>query len=396
LHSAPSDTLIVQPMLWHIVTPEYPPGCGGVGDYTALVAAALASEGDAVHVWHPGRGSAAAASEARAGVITHLLPDPFGRRSRAMLDRAFGETPGTVLVQYVPNAFGLRGVNLPFCRWLLRLRNSGADVRVMFHEPFFYFGAERPWRNALALAQRAMASLMLRASATVYLSTDAWLRYLSVYGDVADAHTLAVPATIAVDPAASLVDEWKQRIASDAALVVGHFGTFGDHVSRELRDVLPHIFARRPHARVLLVGDGSRAFADRIRALTGARDVVATGRLPADAAAAALRACDVLIAPYRDGVTTRRTSVMAALTTGRPVVTTDGPLTEPVWRATNAVLMVPSGDAPALADAVDRVAGDRAFAALAGARCRRLYDERFALRHTVAALRGAALVAAST
>ena len=24
---------------WHLVAPEYPPGCGGVGDYTALLAA---------------------------------------------------------------------------------------------------------------------------------------------------------------------------------------------------------------------------------------------------------------------------------------------------------------------------------------------------------------------
>ena len=38
----------------HILTGEYPPQPGGVGDYCALVAAGVAAEGRGVHVWCPG------------------------------------------------------------------------------------------------------------------------------------------------------------------------------------------------------------------------------------------------------------------------------------------------------------------------------------------------------
>ena len=372
-------------MLWHILTPEYPPDCGGVGDYTALIAAALADAGDVVHVWHPG------AALARAARLTvHALPDRFARGSRAVLDRAFLDMPGAILVQYVPTAFGLRGANVPFARWLLGVRQAGGDVRVMFHAPFFYFGLERPWRNALAIAQRAMASLMVRAGRTVYFSTGNWSRYLRPYGRVGDAEVLPVPATIAIDPPSSLVNGWMTRVEPREGAVIGHFGTYGEHVAAELRRVLPEIWRTRPSARVLLVGDGSVAFMKEMRAAAPRPDSVnATGRLSSEDVAAALRACDVLIAPYPDGVTTRRTSMMGALTSGRPVVTTDGPLTEGIWRETRAVPLVAAGDAAAFAGCVDRIAGDKTLQTAIGAACRGLYDERFALRHTVAALRRA-------
>ena len=76
--------------------------------------------------------------------------------------------------------------------WLLRLRRRGVDVRVMFHEPYFYFSWHRPWRNGLALVQRLMAALLVRAS-SVAVHFDDWrgrdcLRPLgsSAHGRIAD------------------------------------------------------------------------------------------------------------------------------------------------------------------------------------------------------------------
>jgi glycosyltransferase involved in cell wall biosynthesis len=309
---------------WHLLAPEFPPHCGGVGDYTALLEQALAAAGDRVHVWHPG-----------------VLPDRFGPRSRRTIETALKDDPGILLVQYVPSAFGQRGLNVPFCRWIADLARAGVDARVMFHEPFFYFGLDRPWRNLLAIGQRLMAQTLLRGASRVYYSTETWRRLLAPHGAPAGVDVLPIPATIPVDVAADAVD--RARANRHASIVVGHFGTYGEHVAGELRRALPEVLRRVPDARVMLAGRGADAFAATLDASDRQRiDVLPTSA--AAGIAAALRACDILVQPYPDGVTTRRTSVMGALSTGVAVITTDGPLTEAVWRDTEAVALVAAGD----------------------------------------------------
>lgn len=368
---------------WHLLAPEYPPDCGGVGDYTALLAAGLADAGDLVHVWYPST-AAEDPQAASPGVVVHRLPDRFGRASREMIAAGLSDAPGIVLAQYVPGAFGARGLNLPFCEWLARLRRGGGDVRVMFHEPFFYFGLARPWRNVLAVVQRVMAAMLLRASTRVYYSTETWTRLLAPYGPQAGAGVLPIPATIPPDVSDEKVVA--ARAHRRAAFVIGHFGTYGDHVGRQLRHIVPALLERLAEARVLLVGGGSEAFA-RTLPFSVRNRVDATGRLSGAEAAAVLRSCDLLVQPYPDGVTTRRTSMMAALTTAAPVLTTSGALTESLWKESSAVALVPAGDVTALVDRAVALAGDAAGRAALGASGRDLYDRQFALAVTIARLR---------
>jgi len=352
---------------WHLLAPEFPPGCGGVGDYSALLAGGLERSGDRVRVWHP-----------------HLLPDRFGRRSRHVLDSAIASEPGIVLVQYVPAAFGLRGMNVPFCRWIGKLRRRGVDVRVMFHEPFFYFGFSRPWRNVFALVQRGMARLLLQSATRVYYSTETWKRLLAPFGSRMDAEVLPIPATIPVDVASEAVTAARGR--SRGPLVLGHFCTYGDHVAGELSRVLPEILRTLPDARMQLAGRGAGEFArSLIPAVRKRIDVVPDE--DGVAIAAALRACHILVQPYPDGVTTRRTSMMAALTSGVSVITTQGRLTEAVWTESNAVSLAPAGDDEAFVERAVQLARNPELRREMGARGRRLYDEQFALPVTLSRLR---------
>jgi glycosyltransferase involved in cell wall biosynthesis len=378
----------------HLLTGEYPPECGGVGDYTRLIADELTTGGHVVHVWCP-----TVEDGVSNRVTLHRLPDVFGAGSRQLLGPAFAAHPGTVLLQYVPNALGARGANLLFCLWLRRVCRHGADVRVMFHEPYFYFSWRHPLGNVLALVQRAMAAVLLQASAVAYLSTETWVRYLRPLAPSGTAMVVSpIPSTIPFNVDPSQVSRWRARHegADPGSAVVGHFGTYGDHVARELVTLVPAVLYTHARARFICIGRGSDAFAERLRGehpLLAGR-ISGTGAISHGDIAAALRACDVAVQPYPDGVTTRRTSVMAALANGVATVSTVGALTERVWRETGAVALAPASDPRAIGAVVVALLGDLAARAALAANGRRVYDERFAIGRTLAALLDAPAVSA--
>jgi glycosyltransferase involved in cell wall biosynthesis len=223
----------------------------------------------------------------------------------------------------------------------------------MFHEPYFYFTVTRPWRNVLAAVQRVMASVLLDASKTTYVSTETWRRYLTPRRG-AILEVLPIPSN--VPTAASSAEGLRSRIAPSAEPIVGHFGTYGEHVEGELLRVLPFISDRTPGARFAFIGRGSVEFVSRLHRTdpgVAARSW-ASGVVDAHTVSAALRACDVLVQPYPDGITTRRTSAMAGLQHGVPTVSTTGALTEPIWPESQAVALIPVDDAAACADTYER------------------------------------------
>ena len=371
---------------WHILTPELPPRCGGVGDYTEQIADALARSGDAVTVYGPSSGET---WKAPADVEPVMLEDRFGPRTIREVSLRLDRDPSArLLVQYVPAVMGRRGANLPFCRWLQTRRNAGTDVRLMFHEPYLYF-RWRPDHFVIAAAQRMMARRLLAGASSVYLATDAWRRYLAPYGEdaIRTAVTLPIPSAIPRVHDEGAVQAARGAAIGPASALVGHFGSYGGHIAPLLRQAVNDLLSSDAVVAVLCMGAGSELFVGGIVAERPdwRGRLTATGRIRSRDISMHLQACDVVIQPYPDGVTTRRTSVMAGLVNGRAVVTSDGPLTENVWRETGCVRLeaspaaVAAGTLALLSDAAARTS----LEALALA----TYASRFDVRHTIAALR---------
>jgi glycosyltransferase involved in cell wall biosynthesis len=368
---------------WHIITGEYPPAVGGVADYTQLVARRLAASGDEVTVWTPSEG---AANES--GVTVRVLPDRYGLGSLRVLSREI--EPGTatrILVQYAPHAFGWRGGNFPFCLWLVLRRRERPWV--MFHEVGYPVDEGAPFeRRALAVVNRVMARLVSRAAHRAFVSIPAWLSDVQA---LASADTsiewLPVPSTLPVVDDPEGTHAVKRRYAPDRPLV-GSFGTFGPQVRELLHDCLPLLTASSD-ATVLLLGRNSNLIADEILAAHPdlAGRLFATGPLTTEQLSVHIRACDVMLQPYPDGVSTRRTTAMAALAHERALVTTAGSLTEAFWALDHAAVLMPAGDPVRIADAVVSLLTDTSRQAALGARALALYRGRFDVAHTIKALR---------
>ena len=389
-------------MIWHIITGEYPPQLGGISHYSEQLAAELARNGCRVHVWCPAsdaideQASDERASDKRApGVEVHRLPGIFSPRGLLRMGRELNgfDGPRTLLVEYAPNAFGCRGLNLFFCIWLLaRSVFRRDDVRVMFHEPFFYFGRQRLRRNLLAAVNRVMAVWLIAASRTIYLSIPAWERMLARYCLFRRPEMiwLPVPATIPrVDDRARVRQIRRAHISTGAGrLLVGHFGTYGEHIAGGLAKVLIELLDRRPGVAVLCLGARGEKFVAELSAAHTrlAGRLLAPGLLSPEELSLHLQACDLCIQPYPDGATSRRTSLMAALINGVPVVTTVGRLTEPVWSEAAAVSLAKAGDAASITSAAERLLDDADLRSRAGLGGRQFYEKNFAMSLSVETL----------
>lgn len=366
---------------FHLLTCEYPPKRGGVADYTAVIAAGLAAAGCEVHVWGPGNDPRPDVEAS--GVTVHRVAGRFGPAGLARLGRGLDRFPGprTLVVQYVPHGFGWKAMNVAFAAWVYARRAvSRDDVRVMFHEVAFPW-VRRPLKhNVIAAVTRATAALLCRACTRAYVSVPGWLDLLkSLGGARVPTRWLPVPTTLPADPPAGLVAA--KRLG---APTVGHFGTYGPLITSLLGPALGAVLDRRPDARVVLIGaNGDRWRDEFLRTRPGdAPRVTATGERPTPELAAWLRACDVVVQPYPDGASSRRTTFTAALANAVPVVTNRGHLTDPL------VAAAPVAFAPVdrLADAALELLDSPGRRRELGEAGRRYYGEQFAADRTVAAL----------
>ena len=391
--SAPNDAKEqVNQSSWHVITSEYPPQAGGVSDYTYGLAGGLAAQGDQVHVWCPACPGTQSQID---GVVVHRVPGAFTAAGLRHLGRELNQfpSPRRILVQWVPHGFGYRSMNLAFCCWLWnRSWRHRDNVEIMVHEAYLAFRYGWWRQNAAALVHRLMTIMLLRAADRVWVSIPQWEQRWRPYtlGRRVWIKWLPIPSNIPiVDDVRAAQAVHRRHVAGDN-LLVGHFGTYGSPITSVLEPILSILGDDPAGLTILLMGRGSEQFGEELirRDPRLAPLIHATGALSARDLSLHVAACDLLIQPYPDGVSSRRTSFMAGLSHGKPIVTTSGILTEPFWRETDALELAPVGDVIAFADLLKRLCKDPDERARMGRAARNLYKERFDLPYIIAMLRG--------
>ena len=355
----------------HFLTPEYPPAKGGVADYTGLLARAVAERQGTVHVWAPRVAETEVVDDP---VVVHRISG-FGPRSLETLGQQLGELPGprSLFLQYVPTAFGFRGMNVPLVQWL---QARTEELWVQFHEVSLGWEFWRkPHLHVVHVVELWMAAALASRADRIFVSIEAWKRRLGRHAKRAVWLPIPSNVPVRVDP----VDVERAKASLGAAKCIAHFGTYSPTVRADLEPAIRAIARGRDDVRFLLLGRGA---SECTAALGLGQRVDAREDLPSSEIAALLKASTLALQPFPDGISARRTSAMAPLALGVPVVTTHGFLTDHVW-SQGAVALAPTSQPLELARLCIALVDDASERRALGERGAQLYRDRFSLERTL-------------
>ena len=353
-----------------LITGEFPPMQGGVGDFTHELGKALAALGCQVSVIT----STKAGSERQVdGIAVFPIIEKWGWGCWGIILKLVRELEPDVLnIQYQTAAYGMHPA-INFLPRRLRRERRRPRVVITYHdlrEPYLFpkAGPLRHWitREPARQSDAAIVTDPEDVSRITYHATRITrLAWIPIGSNIAPA-----------PPPDYDRDAWRARWgAGPGDLLLAYFGFLneskgGETLIRALTGVVNHGVP----ASLLMIGGqvGSSdptnvAYLRKVKALITElgldERVMWTGYTPANEVSANLLAADVCVLPYRDGASFRRGSFMAALVHGCAIVSTRSLMTNdqcsmPKLRDGENVLLVPPDDAQALAAAIVRLAED--------------------------------------
>jgi glycosyltransferase involved in cell wall biosynthesis len=360
-----------------LISGEFPPMQGGVGDFTNELGQALATLGHEVHVITSASPNTEHATCNTVIVHRNICDWGWGCWSNIvqLLDKI---RPDIVNFQYQAAAYAMH----PAINFLpLRLRTgteSHPRTAVTFHDlkvPYLFpkAGRLRWWVN-LALARWSDAAIVTNAEDFARLSTYSFIHSLSL---------IPIGSNITPQPPAGYDrDAWRARWGvGPNDLLLSYFGFLNESKGGEtLIRALARLMQREYNVQsisnfqpptsdlqLMMVGGkvGSSdptnmAYLEKVEGLIeelGLTDKVFwTGYTPQSEVSTNLLASDICVLPYRDGASFRRGSFMAALAHGLAIVSTRPRVDVPELRHGENILLVPPDAPVALAEAIARLA----------------------------------------
>jgi glycosyltransferase involved in cell wall biosynthesis len=352
-----------------IITGEFPPMHGGVGDYTHALAVALAEQGAEVHVITDTRCIQHQSSVITLHPIIRRWSFPSLLRIRALARQLKLDW---LNIQYQAAAYGL-GAPIHFLPDV-----AGVPAAVTFHDlrvPYLFpkAGRLRDWA-VTHLAKAAAGAIVTDAA------DEAELRRRGV----SRVARIPIGSNIPVQPPADFDRAHFRSTLGVGAddFLLGYFGFLnhskgGDTLIRAL-SVLAE---RKARVKLALIGGqagGSDptdiAFAAEIEKLIARHGlenrIIRSGFISAMEVSAHLLACEAIVLPYRDGASLRRGSLMAALAHGCAIVSTEPQAPIPELRDGVNIRLVPPDSPPALVLALSELLGSPGLRARLGAAAR--------------------------
>lgn len=351
-----------------LVTGEYPPDRGGVGDFTSRLSSALAAAGQEVHVITAQSHRSASGTVGLGGfdpgarqVTVNRVVESWGWRCWGQIAGLARDLALDVLnIQYQAAAYGMHpAINMvPAPRRRPPVAVTLHDLKVPYLFP--KAGPVRWW---------AVRTLVRRADVVVVTNREDHLR-LENEIEPCKLRLIPIGSNIPVSPPVSYhrdAERARWGIEPDDILL-GYFGFLNESKGAEELIRALHVLAEKGLPAHLLKIGGRVGTSDRTNLLYAERveELIAdlgltqrvhwTGYASLQQVSAALLSTDVCVLPYRDGVSFRRGSLLACMAHGRAIVTTRPTVSLPEARNGETMLLVAPRDPLALAEAVSQVA----------------------------------------
>ncbi len=359
-----------------LITGEFPPRQGGVGDYTRELAGEFARRDIDVRVItqpdplfaQSGTPSAPPGTGVKVPPLYSVrYADVKSFRSLARVDQLTRDC-AVVHIQYQAAAYGMTPP-IHFLPRYVRRRLPQRKVYVTFHDlkvPYLF-------PKAGALRWRAITFLSRSCHAVVVTNQEDLQTLAEAIPGSRSPGLHLIPIGSNIDPAALAPSD---RASTRAALGVGageillcYFGFLNASKGGEtLVQVLANVIRAGYNARLLMLGGEVGAsdptnvvYAQKVKALiheSGLSErVIWAGFRPAPEVTALWRASDIALLPYADGASLRRGTLMAALAHALPVVSTTPRLAIAQLRDGDNIMLAAPTDANALAARVIALAG---------------------------------------
>ena len=358
-----------------IISPAFPPDRDGVGDYTSVLADGLAEKNEVIIVTSKLKG-VKSESKNKFHVIREI--DKWGGLDLFhILSICKNFSPELVIIQYVSFMYGRGGINLafPLLSILLRIRYR---VFTMLHELFTPFGL--PIKTFLmSLVQRLMLFFLIIGSDRIGVSIKVWERVLKrfFFWRKGDFRWIPIPSNIKISIKTNIPEKLSRF---NKKPLLAFFGSL--HITKimEFLTASLEVLVKKGYdSGLLIIGQGENEISDYLEELPYylKERIFCTGYCSSEDVSQYLSITDIFLLPLIDGVSSRRTSLMAALKHGLPVVTTKGFLTDDIFLQENFTLLSPSTDKALFAANVVRVAEDEKLRDATGKKGREAYEKYF-------------------
>lgn len=305
-------------MIIDIIFPRLPPKIDGIGDHTFQLATELASRGDAVRILTHNPAPQSVESLLKLGIeVLEAWPGGKLRVTDCLVAQITDRKPDWVVLQFEQFAYGHRGFNPALSQLFRRARQESESTQFLLYAHENYTKPSSLRKAALSAFQRRQFRRLTSSASQVVITTDAWRNKK----DFRRAQPITIPVFSNMPLIEMTSPELTRRrhgISMDEPLVI----IFGNHdVSRDdyIREAAVAM-ATQPYTLAYL-GKDTTAMTLLLSGIENVR-VVTVSRPTSTEVSRLLSCADMSLAPFSDGVTSRRGSFLAALQHGVPTVTT--------------------------------------------------------------------------